>query len=84
MQRTKEELMARKKEILDFLSKHFAKDPKRMENFTTKYPDYSNLEGSTDPSVETLEIEDYDTNLAIEQAMEDELLDVEDQLAKLA
>ena len=76
--------MARKKEILDFLAKHFSKDPKRMENFITKYPDYSNLEGSVDPSVEVLEIEDYDTNLAIEQAMEDELLDIEDQLGKLS
>ncbi len=75
--------MARKQEILDFLAKHFQKDPTKLENFKTKYPDYSSGETTFDPSSEANEVQEYETNLAIEQAMEDELLDIEDQLAKM-
>lgn len=83
MHKTKEQLLARKQEILDFLAKHYKKDPTKFENFTTKYPDYGSEEPSMDPSTETLEFEEYETNLAIEHSMENELLEIEDQLAAM-
>ena len=79
-QKTRGELEARKKEILEFLRTHYQKDPERLGNFLTKYPDYSALAPATDESDEAHEFEDYERDLAIEQAMEEELVRIEEQL----
>jgi len=83
MSKSKEELLARKKEILDFLAKHYRKDPEMLGNFVTKYPDYSATGISVDDGDEAHEFEDYERDLVIEQAMEQELLEVEELLASL-
>ena len=83
MSKTKEELLARKQEILDFLSKHYSKDPEMMGNFTTKYPDYSATAAVMDESDEAHEVEDYERDLIIEQAMEQELAEIEESLASM-
>ena len=79
--KTQEELLARKREILAFLSKHYQKDPVKMENFISKYPDLSQTDLALDPSTEVTEFEEYETNLGIEQAMEQELVEIEEQLS---
>lgn len=83
MPKTKEELLARKQEILNFLAKHYRKDPEMMGNFVTKYPDYSATGISVDESDEAHEFEDYERDLVIEQAMEQELAEIEETLAAL-
>lgn len=83
MEKTQEQLLARKQEILEFLKKHYVSDPNKLENFITRFPDFSADEPSIDPSTQALEFEEYETNLGIEQVMENELLEIEDQLAKL-
>ncbi len=83
MEKTKEQLLARKKEILDFLAKHYQRDPEQMNNFIAKYPDYSASDLVMDPSSEANEVADYEVQLATEQAMEEELLAIEEQLKAL-
>lgn len=83
MEKTQEQLLARKQEILEFLKKHYISDPNKLENFITRFPDFAADEPSMDPSTQTLEFEEYETNLGIEQAMENELLEIDDQLAQL-
>ncbi len=84
MEKTKEQLLARKKEILDFLAKHYQKDPERLNNFIAKYPDYSAEDLVMDPSSVANEVADYEVQLATEQAMEEELLAIEEQLKNLS
>jgi len=84
MEKTKEQLEARKAEILAFLSKHYENDPEKKDNFTTRYPDFSQTDLNMDPSSEVFEETEYETQLAIEQALEDELLEIESQLEDVA
>ena len=81
--KSKEELLKRKKEILDFLSKHYQKDPEKHNNFIAKYPDYSTEDLTLDPSSEANEYADYEVALETEHALENELLEIEDSLANL-
>ena len=81
--KTKEALLARKEAILASLSKHYQKDPAKLENFVSKYPDLSESDIALDPSSEVTEFEEYEANLGIEQAMEQELIEVEEQLAAI-
>lgn len=83
MEKTKAELQARKEEILNFLAKHFQKDPSKVNNFLTKFPNYSESDLTMDPSSEANEVADYEVSLEIEQAMEQELLEIEEQLESL-
>ena len=82
MQKTPEQLEARKLEIIKFLSKHYQKDPAQLENFISKYPNYSENNGSVDESSEANEFADYEQSLAVEQALENELEEIETELAK--
>ncbi|MCC6639278.1 hypothetical protein IT409_01820 [Candidatus Falkowbacteria bacterium] len=77
MSKSREELLARKHEILAFLAKHYQKDPSKLENFTTKYPDFSESDIATDPSSEANEVAEYETSLEIEHALEQELAEIE-------
>ena len=81
MSKTHEELLARKQEILAFLAKHYQKDPAKLENFTAQYPDFSESDISTDPSSEANEVAEYETSLEIEHALEQELNEINEQLA---
>ncbi len=83
MTKTKEELLARKQEILNFLKKYYQKDPTKINNFITKFPNYSEADLTMDPSSEVHEVEEYEVNLEIEQTMENELMEIEEQLASL-
>lgn len=83
MTNTKEELQARKKEILNFLSKHFKRGTEKFINFVSKYPDYSESDLNQDPSSEANEVADYEVSLEIEHAMENELIEIDEKLKQL-
>ena len=84
MEKTKEQLEARKLEILQFLSRHYKQDPDKLNNFVAKYPDYSETDLTMDPSSEANEVADYESELAIEQTLENELNEIEEKLANIA
>jgi hypothetical protein len=78
--KTREELEARRDEIIAFLKKHFQNDPQRINNFITKFPNYSESDLNMDPSSEANEVADYEVGLEIEQTMENELMEIQEQL----
>ena len=83
MQKSKEQLLKRKAEIIDFLTRHGKMDPKMKDNFISEFPNYSEFSGATDESEEAHEVADYELALAREQAMERELEEVNEQLTAL-
>jgi len=82
MQKSKAELEARKAEILAFLKKHFESDPTKLGNFLAKFPNYSRSDLNMDESSEVSEVVDYERDLAIEHTLEEELMKIDEQLAK--
>ncbi|NCO79784.1 hypothetical protein CO116_01170 [Candidatus Falkowbacteria bacterium CG_4_9_14_3_um_filter_38_19] len=75
----KKNLLARKKQIEEYLHSFTAKDVHEKDEHRTKFPDYGD---KSDESVQ--EIGDYSTGLATERVLENTLRDINNALDRIA
>lgn len=78
IEKIKEELQTRKKQVLEDLDLVARKDETKQDKHIAKFPDFGN---KTDENAQ--EISEYSTNLAAEKVLESTLRDIDSALARI-